>query len=260
MIQSGDLVSLHHGDQGPIVSVIAGGSARKIKGLGSFDTKMLVDHPWGEIFEHQGKELLPVRGNLYDLHQTVRRKAQIIQIKDLGRILIELGVGPGDQVLESGVGSAAATLGLTWMVGDSGHVFVQELREDFRDWAQQNLDSVGLGDRATIMVGDLTQAIHPDLKDKTFDAVLLDQPEPWLALPNLLMQLREGARIAVYTPQVSQMEETAHTLQRLGFHDIRSMELIERSWEIKERGSRPSFDALGFTAFLTFARWLGPEV
>ena len=42
------------------------------------------------------------------------------------------------------------------------------------------------------------------------------------------------------------------------FAGVRQLELIERAWEVKERGSRPSFEGLGHTGFLVFGRWLGP--
>jgi tRNA (adenine57-N1/adenine58-N1)-methyltransferase len=53
------------------------------------------------------------------------------------------------------------------------------------------------------------------------------------------------------------MEETSKTLSAAGFADVRQLELIERRWEVKERGSRPSFEGLGHTGFLVFGRWLG---
>ena len=50
----------------------------------------------------------------------LRRKAQIITPKDASRIAYELGIGPGDRVLESGIGSGAATMALAWNVGHAG--------------------------------------------------------------------------------------------------------------------------------------------
>jgi tRNA (adenine57-N1/adenine58-N1)-methyltransferase len=83
-------------------------------------------------------------------------------------------------------------------------------------------------------------------------------PEPWAALPHVVPALAPGASLACYCPQVSQMEKTVHALRAAGATDVRAIELIERTWEVKELGSRPSFEGLGHTGFLVFARWLGP--
>lgn len=233
-----------------------GGHARKVPGLGVLDPNRFAGQAWGSRAEAAGKSLVLLRPTVADLHATVRRKAQIIGAKDASRIVFELGVGPGDRVLESGIGSGATTMVLAHAVGGAGRVVVQELRDDFRDWAMENLDAAGLADRVEAHLGDLTQARAEGVVGP-FDAVLLDQPEPWDALPNVVPVLAPGARVACYCPQVSQMEQSVRALGAGGFCDVRAMELIERGWEVKERGSRPGFEGLGHTAFLVFGRWPG---
>ena len=259
-IQPGDRVLAHDAGRGEDhLIVLDGGGARKQRGLGVFDPGRLAGMAWGSRARIGDKELVLLPPRLPDLGATLARKAQIILPKDLSRIVYELGVADGDRVLESGIGSGAATMALAHAVGDRGRVVVQELREDFRDWAVDNLRRAGLDGRVEVHLGDLTQGLAASAAAAgPFDAVLLDQPEPWLAAPHLAGHLAPGARIACYTPQVSQMENTVRALQAQGFADVRALELIERAWEVKERGSRPSFEGLGHTAFLAFARWLGP--
>ena len=147
-------------------------------------------------------------------------------------------------------------MALAWNVGDAGRVVVQELRDDFAQWATDNLERAGLADRVEVHIGDLTEAAA-DAVQGPFDAVLLDQPQPWLALPNVVPMLAPGARVACYSPQVGQMEQVARAMTDLGFADVRCLELIQRDWVIKEHGSRPAFDGLGHTAFLVFGRFVG---
>ncbi len=233
-----------------------GGHARKVPGLGVLDPNRFAGEPWGAPVSAAGKDLVLLRPTIADLHRTVRRKAQIIGSKDASRIAFELGLGPGDRVLESGIGSGAATMVLAHAVGDAGRVVVQELRDDFAQWASENLEHAGLSGRVLVSVGDLTQGPAPGVAEAgPFDAVLLDQPEPWSALPHVAPLLAPGARVACYCPQVSQMERSVRALEAAGFCDVRALELIERAWEVKELGSRPSFDGLGHTAFLAFGRW-----
>lgn len=228
----------------------------KEKGLGVVDTDRLAALAHGDHTAIAGKDVVLLRPALADLTATLRRKAQIIGPKDASRIVYELGVGPGERVLESGIGSGATTTALAWQVGDAGRVVVQELRQDFADWATKNLERAGLADRVEVHIGDLTEAVADGVAGP-FDAVLLDQPQPWLALPNLEPLLAPGARLACYTPQVSQMEAAFQAMERMGLADVRAMELIERAWVVKDHGARPAFDGLGHTAFLVFGRYTG---
>lgn len=257
-VRAGDRVALVEPDTGFVHLVhLDGQGARKQKGLGVFDPARLEGLRHGARATVGAKQVVVLRPDLADLSATLLRKAQIITPKDASRIVWELGVGAGSRVLESGIGSGAVTLPLLWAVGPAGEVVAQELREEFADWARDNARRAGLDARLTVRIGDLTAGLADGIAGP-FDACLLDQPEPWKALPNVVPVLAPGARVACYTPQVSQMEETVRTLERLGFAQVRALELIERGWEVKERGSRPSFEGLGHTGFLVFARWLGP--
>ncbi len=237
------------------------GGARKIRGLGVVDPGRLAGQAWGTVTHVGAKRVALLRPSLPDLVATLRRKAQIITPKDASRIVYELGLGPGDRVLESGIGSGGTTLPLLWAVAPGGRVVAQELREDFAQWATRNAENAGLADGLEAFVGDLTQGVAAGVADLgPYDAVLLDQPEPWLAVPHVATPdlLVPGARLAAYTPQVSQMEQTVQALEAAGFVDVRAMELIERGWKVGARGSRPSFDGLGHTGFLVFGRYLPP--
>ena len=236
--------------------VVDGAGARKQRGLGVFDPARLLDLAWGDAVEIAGKRFLVLRPTPSDVHATIRRKAQIITQKDLGRIVAGLGVRAGDRVFESGIGSGAATAVLAEAVGHDGRVVVQELREDFADWARENLATAGLDDRVEIHLGDLADGLVDGVAGP-FDAALLDQPEPWDGVRHLAPALATGARVCCYCPQVSQMETTARALDAAGFRAIECVEVIERVWQVKERGSRPTSDGIGHTAFLVFARWPG---
>lgn len=259
-IQKGDRVLAFEPATGERHLIIPDGrGTRKERGLGIVDPDRLVGHPWGAHLQVGAKQVVLLRPTLADLAATLERKAQIILPKDASRIVFELGIGPGHRVLESGIGSGGLTLPLLWAVGPTGKVVVQELRQEFADVGRKNAERAGLAAGLEIHLGDLPMGVAPGVKGP-FDAVVLDQPEPWKGLPHLVPLLAAGCTVACYTPQVSQMEETSRTLTRLGFASVRQMELIERSWEVKERGSRPSFEGLGHTGFLVLARWLGTPV
>ncbi len=253
MIADGDRVALYEPESGRTWLLHVTQGARKEKGLGVLDPGRLIGTAYGSDVEIAGKKLIAFRPDLPDMVATLRRKAAIIQPKDAGRIIVGLGVGNGQRVFESGIGSGASTLALANAVGPTGRVVVQELRQEFIDWAMDNVARAGF-DNVEAHLGDLTESAAVD---GPFDAALLDQPEPWNALPNLAPLLRPGARVVCYCPQVSQMEQVVAAMTELGFVDIRCLETIEREWLVKERGSRPDHNGLMHTAFLIFGRHTG---
>lgn len=227
-----------------------------VKGLGAFSGEALIGLQWGDRVQAAGKEFVVLAPTVRDAHETLKRKAQIITPKDAARILYELSLNPGDRVLESGIGSGGTTLGLLQAVGPTGEVVAQELRNDFAEFALKNMRRAGLLDQLTIKIGDLTKGLA-DGVEGPFQGALLDQPEPWLALPHLEPVLERGARVVAYCPQVSQMEQMVRAMKHWEFADISCMELIERGWDVDGRVCRPSFEGLGHTAFLVVGRFIG---
>ncbi|HWG91750.1 MAG TPA: tRNA (adenine-N1)-methyltransferase [Candidatus Thermoplasmatota archaeon] len=254
-IAPGDLVAFAD-NQGHRVLVRAGTPGKpdfqKIPHLGVLDLSRVAGVEWGSEFAHGGKSYRLIRPTTPDLLKGFARKAQIIMAKDASRILYECGVKPGDRIVEAGIGSAFLTAALAQAVAPTGRVYVTEIREDFAEWGLNNLRLAGLDKYVEVRLGDVTQGIP--VTDA--DAVILDMPTPWEAVPHARAALRAGGAFCAYTPNVSQMEATYRALEEHGFQEIRCFELIEREWTVGERGSRPNMESLGFTAFLTFARKL----
>jgi tRNA (adenine57-N1/adenine58-N1)-methyltransferase len=50
------------------------------------------------------------------------------------------------------------------------------------------------------------------------------------------------------------VETTVRALRKRGYVDIEILENIQRAMEVHESGIRPSFEMLGHTGYLTFAR------
>ena len=80
---------------------------------------------------HLGRKYTVFLPTLYDLIKNIKRKTQIIYPKDIGYILIRLGIGPGKRVVEAGCGSGGLTLALSYMVGEEGRVYAFDRREEF---------------------------------------------------------------------------------------------------------------------------------
>lgn len=248
-VAPGDLVALAD-EEGARILVRAEGAAQKVKGIGVLAPEKLAGLRWGARLEHGSKAFRVLRPGIADLTAGLARKAQIVLPKDAARILFECDVRAGSRVVEAGIGSGALTSALAWAVAPTGRVHCYEIRPDFADHARENLRASGLLAHVEIRVGDVTK----DVVERDVDAIVLDMPNPWDAVPAAREVLRPDGFFCAYTPLISQVERTQDALRKAGFFEVRTLEVIERPWVVHEHGSRPAHEILAHTAFLTFAR------
>ena len=65
-----------------------------------------------------------------------------------------------------------------------------------------------------------------------------------------------GGRFVSYSPTVGQVERTHAALREAAFSDVRTFETLERELVVGRQGTRPSFEMLGHTGYITAARKL----
>jgi len=191
--------------------------------------------------------LLP---SVRDLFDVVRRGAQIVGPKDAPSIVWNCDLKAGDLVVEGGAGSGALTIALARAVGPDGRVVTYDVRSDFLEQARTNVVAAGLLDRVNFKVGDIRSGIT----ERDAEAVVLDIPDPWAAIPSAAEALRPCGHFASYSPNMEQVHETVTALRSETFIEIRTLEIIEREIIVHGTGTRPSFAPLGHTGYLTFAR------
>ena len=127
----------------------------------------LIGLPWGsQVPTHKGSLYYLLQPTLSDLLLATRRNTQIMYPKDIGFVLVTMGIGPGKQVLEAGTGSGALTTALAWAVGAEGRVISYEARPEMQRLAVKNLQRLGLAERVTpynAAANPAFQAAHIDL-------------------------------------------------------------------------------------------------
>ena len=222
----------------------------KIKGIGVFDPKILVGKEFGKQVEIGSKKFWVFRPGVMDKLIGLKRGAQIILPKDIAHIVLYCSIQPGHNVLEAGVGSGSLTTALASIVAPNGKVISYDTRKDFIEHAEKNLKINGLEKYVKILEKDVTKGIS----ERNLDAVILDIPNPWDAVGRAYKSLRAGGYLCCYSPLISQLEQTVKELRKHNFIEIKTFENIQREMIIGERGTRPSFNMLGHTGYLTFAR------
>ena len=199
-----------------------------------------------------GRNFLVLRPTLSDVVLKMPRGAQVIYPKDLGAILIAADIGPGQRILEAGVGSGALSM---TVLRAGASVVGYELREDFAQRARANV-AAALGPDAPyrVEIRDVTQGIDETMLDR----VLLDMPEPHKVVAAAADALRPGGILLSYLPTINQ---TALLRQALDDADspfglAETQEVMRRTWHVEARSVRPDHRMVGHTGFLTTARRL----
>jgi tRNA (adenine57-N1/adenine58-N1)-methyltransferase len=226
------------------------GKTDKIKGVGVIDPSILVKKEYGKKTEIGNKQFWVLPPSLQDKLQGLKRRAQIILPKDAAYILINCSIESGNTVLEAGIGSGSLTIALANAVAPTGKVISYDIREDFIEHSIKNLKNAGLNKYVTTKTKDVTSSID----EKNLDAVILDIPNPWKAVEHVWNSLKIGGCFCSYSPLISQVEKTVKEIKKHSFIDVKTVENIEREMIVSEQGTRPSFNMLGHTGYLTFAR------
>lgn len=249
-LREGDVVALKHPGAPPILLRLRRGPQR-IGDAAVVDLTDQIGRPAGEEVDWVGSPYRVLRPSLGDLLGSVTRGAQIITAKDCARIVSLAGVAPGHHVLEAGAGTGSLTIALAYAVGPGGRVTSFDRRPESLRLARENIERAGLAERVRWVERDV---VRDGLGEGPADAVVLDLPEPWSVLVSAREQLRAGGIVVAFTPTYNQLERTVRAMREHHFDDVQAMEVIERALSVGEGGTRPSFDMLGHTGFLSAGR------
>jgi tRNA (adenine57-N1/adenine58-N1)-methyltransferase len=226
------------------------GKTDKYKGVGVIDPSSFVGKIYGKQIEIGNKRFWILQPSLMDKLQGLKRKAQIILPRDAAQIIMNCSIETGHKVLEAGIGSGSLTIALATTIAPDGKVFSYDKREDFIEHAMKNLNMAELDKYVKTKVKDVTTGID----EKDLDAIVLDIPNPWDAINHVYNALKPGGYLCTYSPLSTQVEKTVEEIKKHGFIEVKTVENIQREIIVSENGIRPSFDMLGHTGYLTFAR------
>jgi len=203
---------------------------------------------------HLGRPYLVLKPTLHDLIKNVRRQTQIMYPKEIGYVLLKLGIAPGTTVIESGTGSGGLTTALAWTVGDTGHVYTYERREDFYKLAGKNLRRVGLEHRVT----QTNKNIEDGFDHTGADALFLDVRTPWEYIHHIPKAVKPGAMCGFLLPTTNQVSDLLRALEKGPFEDAEVLEILVRHWKPVADRLRPDDRMVAHTGFLVFSRYMEP--
>lgn len=216
----------------------------------------IIGREWGtQVQTHLGKTFTILQPALDDLLRDIERNTQVVYPKDIGYILLNLGIGPGTRVLEAGTGSGAMTVALAHAVGETGHVYSYEQRADAQAIARQNLQHLGLQDRVTLKLADIAGGFD----ERELAALFYDLPNPQDYLPQAREALLPGGFFGSLLPTTNQVSLLLTALEEHHFGFIEVSEILHRYYKPVASRLRPADTMAAHTGFLIFARRLSAE-
>ena len=211
----------------------------------------LIGLPWGsKVFSHLGSSYLLLQPSIADLLIEIRRNTQIMYPKDVGFVLVTLGIGPGKQVLEAGTGSGALTTALAFSVGPTGHVYSYDNRSEMQNLAQKNLERVGLVEQVTFKTRDIIEGFD----ETNIDALFLDVPNPYDYIAQVRQALKLGGFFGSILPTTNQVSKLLVALHRENFAFVDVCEVMLRYYKAVPERLRPTDRMVAHTGYLIFAR------
>ncbi len=180
------------------------------------------------------------------MYRKLKRGPQVILPKDIGIIISYSGIGKDSICADAGTGSGWLAVSLARICRQ---VYSYDTRSDFIAIAEKNRAMLGLANLEFIN-RDVTKGIL----QKDLDLVALDMPGSEKALSSARKALKPGGVVAGYIPHTEQVSKFVARLEKLGFWDIHTVEVIVRDFMVRSEGTRPSTKGIWHTAYLVFAK------
>jgi len=159
--------------------------------------------------------------------RSLNHRTQIIHFLDASMIVYYLNLRPNMVVCESGTGSGALSHSLMRSIAPKGMLHTYEFNELRAETARREFANNGLSHLSNVYHRDVCGKHGSggfDRPQASVDAIVLDLPEPWLAVPHAAYCIKRNSRIVSYSPCIEQAQKTIEALKRNGFHSIKTSE------------------------------------
>lgn len=189
-----------------------------------YGSKITLSKGWGYILQPTPE--------LWTL--TLPHRTQIIYTPDISMIILQLELAPGSVVIESGTGSGSLSHALIRAIKPHGHLHTFDFHENRVQIASNEFKEHGFSDYVTIKQRDVCSlGFTPEL-DGVADAVFLDLPHPWLAIPHAVKSIKmTGGRVCSFSPCIEQVQKSCSVLSECGFQEIQTVEVIQTFYSVQ---------------------------
>jgi tRNA (adenine57-N1/adenine58-N1)-methyltransferase len=162
----------------------------------------------------------------------------------------------------------------------TGHLHTFEFNQSRVAAAREEFERNGMTPYVTVRHRDVCAdgfQVEGGALDGKADAVFLDLPAPWLAVPHAARALRADGALCSFSPCIEQVARTCEAMRKHGFNRLYTCEALVKAYSVFDKTvslppcaaatdgaggeslrrrveSRPNAVMKGHTSFLTFAR------
>jgi len=219
----------------------------------------------GFVETNMKRKFFVIDSTFIDLYRRIKRKAQLVPLEILGRVVVDTGIGKDSVIVDAGTGSGG---GCCYFGHLCKEVHTFENNEEHLEISKDNAKFLGLNNikfNKCDVVNDGFKEVDDNslessnLESNSTDLVFLDLLEPWKCLTESHRVLKRGGFLAVFNTQITQSVKLRNEFDLLNsdkdyFVDFKTIEIIERLWKIEGEKARPRFSPIGHSGFLTIMR------
>lgn len=183
-------------------------------------------------------------------------RTQILYSHDSSYIMHRLSIIPGTRVIEAGTGSGSFTHSFARTIGMEGKLFTYEFHHPRYLEAKKEIEHHGIDINTFIThrdvcedgfdINDIPNQFVSSNNGIDANAVFLDLPSPWTAIPHLnnVITKDSTAGICCFSPCIEQVDKTVRALQDNGWTSIEMVEVAGRRWEARQEMVRDVNDVV----------------
>lgn len=215
--------------------------------LGLIDLADLLGKSYGDyIYTSKKIKLKIVNPTPYDYILNSERPTQIVYPKDIGYLILRLGVKPNSKILEVGTGSGGLTTGFAWFLSEEGEIKTYEKRKEFLSVAKKNIMRIKPRCKITFINQDFREA---EIEEEYYDLAFVDIDSPWTIIDKVYRGLKPSGRVGFLLPTYNQVDKLSSKINKY-FVDVEALEIYVRNIRVKKGMVRPEFHMIGYTAVI----------
>ncbi|MCS7164694.1 MAG: methyltransferase domain-containing protein [Candidatus Calescibacterium sp.] len=204
---------------------------------------------YGEcIYSTKNKKYYILKPTNEDINLRLSRKTNTFLVKDLSMILGFSSLDKNSVVLEIGTGSGAGTIFLANFVK-------KVLSIDINFWnilnAKENIEKYGNIDDVVLI---LSNHYVDFVKEKMFDGVVIDLPEPEIYSDFCARVVKDGGDLIFAVPNIEQVKKAREVFSKKNFVYFRTIEVWVRKWLVRPDYCRPYHEMQAHSMFFTFCK------
>ncbi len=218
---------------------------------GYIDFTSLIGLPYGSSVKTSlSAEYFVFKPVIYDFLRHIKRKTQVLYAKDLGYIILKLGICSGITMIECGSGSGSATSAFAFALNPDGRLISYEARPEFMELAKKNIERLGLEQIVTFKNRDIEEGFD----EKDVDALFLDVKYPEKYISHCFNALKFSGNLCVFVPTANQVSDTLKVLENYKFFHTQVVEIFLRGYKTVAERLRPEDTMIAHTGYLIFTR------